>query len=129
MRPGTGVVLRKAYGGLTPFLWTLLVVGGSAMPALAGLVTGSVLEHAIAASAAQLGVAAGALTPAQTTAALLNGYHVNFFIFAALYVVAFLCWFKIDPTRPIAPVDSGNPQEHASPVRQDTVQAVSSSTP
>jgi len=72
--------------------------------ALAGWVTGSVLEHSIIARAAQLGVAATALTSEQTSAALLHGYHVNFYCFAALYAVAFLCWFKIDSTRPIAAV-------------------------
>jgi len=70
--------------------------------ALAGWITGSVLEHSIAAKAVQVGVAVNALTPDQTTAALLHGYHVNFYCFAALYVVAFLCWFKIDPTKVIA---------------------------
>jgi len=69
--------------------------------ALAGWVTGSVLEHSIVARAAQLGVAAATLTPEQTNTALLHGYHVNFYCFAALYAVAFLCWFKIDSTRPI----------------------------
>lgn len=69
--------------------------------ALAGWVTGSILEHAIAAKATCLGVAVNTLTADQTTAALLHGYHVNFYCFAALYVVAFLCWFKIDPTQVI----------------------------
>jgi len=70
--------------------------------ALAGWVTGSILESSITARAVQLGVAATSLTPEQTNAALLHGYHVNFYPFAALYAVAFLCWFKIDPTRLIA---------------------------
>ena len=70
--------------------------------ALAGWVTGSILEHSIASSAARLGLAATSLTLEQTNAALLHGYHVNFYSFAALYLVAFLCWFKIDSTRHIA---------------------------
>lgn len=74
--------------------------------ALAGWVTGSILEGAISARAAQLGVAATSLTPEQTNAALLHGYHVNFYCFAALYAVAFLCWFKIDATRPIVPAST-----------------------
>jgi MFS family permease len=74
--------------------------------ALAGWVTGSILENSIAARAAQLGVAATALTPEQTNAALLHGYHVNFYSFAALYVVAFFCWFKIDPTQRIEPASA-----------------------
>lgn len=69
--------------------------------ALAGWVTGSVLESAISARAVQLGVAATSLTLEQTNAALIHGYNINFYSFAALYAVAFLCWFKIDATRPI----------------------------
>ncbi len=67
--------------------------------ALAGWITGSILEHSIAAHAGTLGVAVEKLTEAQTTEALIHGYHINFYTFAALYVVAFLCWFKIDPTK------------------------------
>lgn len=69
--------------------------------ALAGWATGSILEHSISSHAAQLGVAASSLSLEQTNAALLHGYHVNFYTFAALYVVAFLCWFKIDATQAI----------------------------
>lgn len=64
---------------------------------LAGWITGSILESAIAAQTKTLGVAV--LTEEQTTAALIRGYHINFYSFAALYVVAFLCWFRIDPTK------------------------------
>jgi hypothetical protein len=70
---------------------------------LAGWMTGSVLEHAVAVRAAELGVEATRLSFEQTTAALRLGYHINFYSFAALYVVAFVCWFKIDPTRVITP--------------------------
>ena len=73
-------------------------MGAGLAGALAGWVTGSVLERAIAARAAVLGVAASELPAAETTAALLHGYHVNFYTFAVLYAVAFLAWFKIDPT-------------------------------
>jgi MFS family permease len=77
-------------------------MGAGLAGALAGWITGSVLEHSIAARAARLGVEVAGLTTEQTTAALLHGYHLNFYSFAALYVVAFLCWFKIDPTRLIS---------------------------
>jgi MFS family permease len=78
-------------------------MGAGLAGALAGWVTGSILEHAILDKAAAAGVAVTALTKEQTHAALLHGYHVNFYSFAALYVIAFFCWFKIDPTRPIEP--------------------------
>jgi MFS family permease len=78
-------------------------MGAGLAGALAGWVTGSVLEMSIASRAAELGVPAASLTTEQTTAALLHGYHLNFYSFATLYVVAFLCWFKIDPTQRIEP--------------------------
>jgi ACS family glucarate transporter-like MFS transporter len=78
-------------------------MGAGLAGALAGWTTGSILEHSLAARAAELGVNAAGLTSDQTTAALLHGYHLNFYSFAALYVVAFFCWFKIDPTRQISP--------------------------
>jgi ACS family glucarate transporter-like MFS transporter len=76
-------------------------MGAGLCGALAGWVTGSILESSIAASAAKLGVQAASLSIEQTNAALLHGYHLNFYSFAALYLVAFLCWFKIDSTRSI----------------------------
>lgn len=78
-------------------------MGAGLAGALAGWLTGSVLEHAVSSRARSLGVEVKALTAEQAQAALLHGYHINFYTFAALYVVAFLCWFKIDPTRPIDP--------------------------
>jgi len=71
--------------------------------AIAGAVTGLVLERSVAQRAIELGVAAADLTAEQTTAAMLRGYHWNFYSFAALYAVAFLCWFRIDPTKKISP--------------------------
>ncbi|MEP6669820.1 MAG: MFS transporter [Chthoniobacter sp.] len=76
-------------------------MGAGLAGALAGWTTGSVLERAVAARAGELGVPVAQLTFEQTTAALRHGYDLNFYSFAALYVVAFLCWFKIDPTRVI----------------------------
>lgn len=70
--------------------------------AIAGAVTGSVLEWSVARRAVELGVVAADLTAEQTTAAMLRGYHWNFVTFAVLYGVAFLCWFWIDPTKRIA---------------------------
>ena len=66
--------------------------------ALAGWITGSVLESSLARQGLRFGVAAAELSEDQRTAALLQGYHVNFFIFAALYLVAVLCWLRIDAT-------------------------------
>ena len=32
---------------------------------------------------------------------LANGYQVNFFIFASVYVLGVLCWLSIDATKPV----------------------------
>ena len=69
--------------------------------ALAGWLTGYVLEKTLGRHAAELHVAVAQLSPAQTAAGLLDGYHLNFVLFAAAYVVALFCWFKIDATQPI----------------------------
>lgn len=78
-------------------------MGAGLAGALAGWTTGTILEVAKHDHAAILGVEVLALSKEQLNAALLHGYHVNFYSFGALYVVAFLCWFKIDPTKPIDP--------------------------
>ena len=71
--------------------------------ALAGWLTGTILENSLSGYAAQLQLSSAQLTAAQKAAGLLHGYHLNFFIFAAAYVVALLCWFKIDATQPLVP--------------------------
>lgn len=71
--------------------------------ALAGWLTGSILEASLAREGLRLGLAVADLSPAQRAAGLLNGYHLNFYTFAALYLVALLCWLKIDATRPLVP--------------------------
>jgi MFS transporter, ACS family, glucarate transporter len=69
--------------------------------ALAGWLTGYILEQSLAGYALQLHLSSAQLTSVQKAAGLLQGYHVNFVIFAAAYPVALLCWFKIDSTRPL----------------------------
>jgi hypothetical protein len=59
------------------------------------------LEQSLAGYALQLHLSSAQLTSVQKAAGLLQGYHVNFVIFAAAYLVALLCWFKIDSTRPL----------------------------
>ncbi len=72
--------------------------------ASAGWITGLVLDFALTRHSLRIGVAAAELSQDQRVAGLLQGYHVNFYIFATLYMVAVLCWFKIDATRPLVPV-------------------------
>jgi hypothetical protein len=69
--------------------------------ALAGWITGAVLESSLARQGLRFGVAVAELSESQKTAALLHGYHINFYIFAAFFIVALLCWLKIDATEPL----------------------------
>jgi MFS family permease len=101
--PSAWATCQDIGGRFAATIGAFMNTGAGLAGALAGWTTGSVLEHALAARATQLGTTIGQLTTEQTTAALLHGYHLNFYSFAALYVVAFLCWFKIDPTRAIEP--------------------------
>ena len=39
------------------------------------------------------------------TAGLMPGYQINFFVFAAVYVIGVICWLRIDATRPVAGED------------------------
>lgn len=73
-------------------------LGGAVGP----LLSGYVLERYVGAAAAGLGVAVDQLSGAQRTAALMEGYRANFYIFAATFVVGVICWTQIDSTRPVA---------------------------
>ncbi|WP_038167301.1 MFS transporter [Verrucomicrobium sp. BvORR106] len=101
--PSAWATCQDIGGRYAATIGAFMNMGAGLAGALAGWITGSILEHTIAAKATALGVAATSLTAEQTTAALLHGYHINFFSFAALYAVAFFCWFKIDPCQPIEP--------------------------
>ena len=77
--------------------------------ALAGFVTAEIINYSVLARAGQLGIsgdlsAINANMPkAEVAAASLRGYDINFMIFAAVYVLAVMCWLLIDSTRPVAP--------------------------
>lgn len=97
--PSAWATCQDIGGRYAATIGAFMNTGAGLAGALAGWITGSVLENSIATRAAELGVAAANLTTGQTNAAMLQGYHITFYTFAALYVVAFFCWFKIDPTR------------------------------
>lgn len=73
-------------------------LGGS----LAGVVYSYFLRGSLESQAASLGCTVDALTDAQTTAALWNGYQTNFLIAVAMYSIGVVCWLRIDATRPLA---------------------------
>ena len=74
--------------------------------ALAGWFTGSILDASLTNQSSRLGIAITDLSHEQRLAGLLHGYHMNFYLYAALYLVAWLCWLKIDATQPLEPIAS-----------------------
>jgi ACS family glucarate transporter-like MFS transporter len=74
-------------------------LGGAA----AGWVTGTILETTLADQAAHLGISVQAMTPAQKAAGLMPGYQISFLMFAGVYFLAVLFWFRIDATKPVVP--------------------------
>lgn len=99
--PSAWATCQDISGGYAATIGALMNMGAGLAGALAGWVTGSILEACVRARASAHQVLPEQLSFDQTTAALREGYHLNFYSFAALYLVAFLCWFKIDPTKPI----------------------------
>jgi MFS family permease len=77
------------------------------------LVTGFILDYTLARHAAVQGVAVKALSESQKAAGLLTGYQINFAIYAAIYVVAVLCWLRVDATKPIVPEALGVEEKEA----------------
>jgi MFS family permease len=69
--------------------------------AVAGWVTGYILDQSLAQRSRAIGATLGTLSSAQKGAALLQGYQINFVTFAAIYVVAALLWLRIDATQPV----------------------------
>jgi nitrate/nitrite transporter NarK len=74
--------------------------------AVAGWVTGTILDHTLAAHAAKLGVPVERMDEAQKAAGLLPGYQINFVSFAAVYAVAVLLWLRVDATTPVVPEEA-----------------------
>jgi MFS family permease len=71
--------------------------------AVAGWLTGTILESSVAGYAAAHGLDMQTLTAAERNAGLLEGYHINFLSFALVYVVAVVLWLRIDATKPVVP--------------------------
>ncbi len=92
--------IGKRYAAIVAgFMNTIGNLGG----AVAGWVTGMILEHHLAAYAAGLGRPVAELTTSEKASGLLPGYEVNFLVFGAVYLVAVLFWLRIDPTKSIDP--------------------------
>jgi ACS family glucarate transporter-like MFS transporter len=74
---------------------------GSLGAASAGFFSGKVLEWYLHSHAQQLGTTAAELTGPDKTAALLEGYQANLFLFAGIALIAAILWFFIDADKPI----------------------------
>ena len=55
----------------------------------------------LAAHAMALGLQAKDLSAAEKAAGELPGYHLNFYIFAGVFVVGAICWLWINASRPV----------------------------
>ncbi|MBY0522289.1 MAG: MFS transporter [Gemmataceae bacterium] len=71
--------------------------------AMAGWLTGRILNASLAAHAASEGLAPDQLDAAQKRIGLLPGYEASFISFAVVYVIAALLWLRIDATKPVVP--------------------------
>ncbi|WP_435020772.1 MFS transporter [Tundrisphaera sp. TA3] len=71
---------------------------GTLGTALAGWLTGSLVERSLAARA----ISEGTISAAGRRLAVLSGYESAFATYIAAFLLAALCWALIDPSRPIA---------------------------
>jgi nitrate/nitrite transporter NarK len=69
---------------------------------VAAYMAGTILDWRVAAHATSLGLPLDSLTKAQEAAGLLEGYHWNFYVFAAVHVIGVLCWLVVDSTKPVS---------------------------
>lgn len=96
--------IGRRHAGVTSAWMNTVGVAGAAV---AGWLTGTIVERSVATAAAGLGTSIAALPDAARTAATLTGYEQNFLSFAALYAVAAGCWLFIDAAKPIVPPSDG----------------------
>jgi MFS family permease len=85
--------------------------------ALGTYVTAEIINHSVLTRARELGITGTMLElkkempEADLKAASMRGYDINFMIFAAVYLLAVLCWFLIDSTKPVAPDQDTPPRK------------------
>jgi MFS family permease len=74
---------------------------GTLGSALAGWLTGTIVERSLLRSAHQLNLTVDGLSQAEKTMATNAGFQAVFLTYAAVYLVAAICWLAINPRRPI----------------------------
>jgi hypothetical protein len=77
---------------------------GAIGAAVVGWTTGTIIELSLSAQASRLQVAVEQLPAAEKHAAIMTGFDYNFMTYAAVYVIAALCWRFIDSEKPIVAV-------------------------
>lgn len=77
--------------------------------ALAAWLTGTIVETAVVRQAGSVGVVLERLSDSERQLAELSGYQFVFATYAAVYVVAALCWLWIDPGQTITDNSSSDP--------------------
>jgi nitrate/nitrite transporter NarK len=68
--------------------------------------TGMILRQSKSAYAASLNLSVDQLNADQVRAGLKPGYELNFLIYAGVYVLAVVLWWRIDATKPVLPEDA-----------------------
>jgi MFS family permease len=77
---------------------------GAIGAAVVGWTTGTIIELSLAAQATRLQVTVEQMSAEEKHAAIMAGFNYNFMSYAAVYVIAALCWRFIDSERPIVAV-------------------------
>jgi MFS transporter, ACS family, glucarate transporter len=102
---GSWATCQDVGGRHTAVVAGCMNTAASAGAAVAGWISGAVLQHYLDAAAAPLGVPADALKEpayhAERTAALVLGYEANLLIFAAVTMAAVFAWLGADAERPV----------------------------
>ena len=69
--------------------------------ALAGWVTGTIVERGLAQQATDLGIQMNEMSAEVNQAATVAGFDTVFSTYAAIYIVAAICWLAINPSNTI----------------------------
>jgi hypothetical protein len=98
---GAWATTQDVGGRHTAVVAGVLNTAASAGAAVAGWMSGAVLQFYLDARAAELGVAAKELSKPDQAPALVLGYETNLLIFAAFTAAAAVVWLGADASRPL----------------------------
>jgi predicted MFS family arabinose efflux permease len=98
---GAWATAQDVGGRHTAVVAGCLNTAASAGAAVAGWMSGRVLEYFLEAKAAATGVTVETMSEPARTAALVNGYETNLLIFAAVTSVSAVVWLGADAEKPL----------------------------